>query len=349
MHEVKRNGHLKELDRASGGDWGGTSVDMAFKDALAEIVTEGMIEGYCHKHTGDYISLFRDFEIKKRKCGIGNDSNSLITLKVPVTFTEECKDTLGEDLTTLTNKSRFKNHFFWKSDKVRIDMPTFEGFFQPACNGIINHVKELFRSPKVKDVKKILMVGGFSESPLLQDAIRKAFPDCQVIVPQEAGLAVLRGAVVFGYNPKAIDSRIAKYTYGVDMHTRFDPGKHLESKKDVINGIEYCKDIFDRHVQKGQELIVDEAQAERSYVPLTSQQKRIGFKIYTSMLDDPLYIDNCTNIGKFSVVVPEGAEDDRSVSVRMIFGKTELTAEATVVKTGNATPAEFELPEDEKI
>ena len=192
-------------------------------------------------------------------------------------------------------------------------------------------------------------VGGFSESPLLQDAIRKAFPDCQVIVPQEAGLAVLRGAVVFGYNPKAIDSRIAKYTYGVDMHTRFDPGKHLESKKDVINGIEYCKDIFDRHVQKGQELIVDEAQAERSYVPLTSQQKRLGFDIYTSMLDDPLYIDSCKNIGKFSVVLPEGAEKDRSVSVRMIFGKTELTAEAIVVKTGNATPAEFELPEDEKI
>ena len=348
VHEVKNNGHLKELDRASGGDWGGTSVDMAFKQALADIVTEGMIEGYCHKYTGDYIELLRDFEIKKRKCGQGNDSNHLITLKVPVTFTEECAETMAKDLTTLTNESRFNNHFYWKSDKVRIDMPTFEGFFQPACIGIINHVKELFKSPKVKGVKKILMVGGFSESPLLQDAIRKAFPDCQVIVPQEAGLAVLRGAVVFGYNPKAIDSRIAKYTYGVKTNEEFDTDKHMESKKEIINGVEYCKDIFDRHVQKGQELIVDEAQAERSYEPLTSDQTEIGFYIYTSTDDDPLYTDYCENIGQFVVAVP-GHDGDRSVSVKMIFGKTELTAQATVVRTGNMIPAEFKLPKCEQI
>ncbi|XP_078334084.1 heat shock 70 kDa protein 12A-like [Crassostrea virginica] len=144
-------------------------------------------------------------------------SNKLV--HVPVTFIEEFNETLAKDLTTLPNESRFNNHFYWKSDKVRIDMPTFEGFFQPACIGIINHVKELFKSPKVKDVKK--------KNPY---AIRKAFPDCQVIVPQEAGLAVLRGAVVFGYNPKAIDSRIAKYTYGVKTNEEFDTEKHMESK-----------------------------------------------------------------------------------------------------------------------
>ena len=49
-------------------------------------------------------------------------------------------------------------------------------------------------------------------------------------MPQEAGLAVLRGAVVFGYNPKAIDSRIAKYTYGVKTNEEFDTEKHMESK-----------------------------------------------------------------------------------------------------------------------
>ena len=348
VHEVKGNRNLKELDCASGGNWGGTSVDMAFKQALAEVVTEEMIEGYCHKYTGDYIELLRDFEIKKRKCGIRNDSNPFITLKVPVTFTDECEKLLGKDLTSLTNQSRFKNNFFWNDDKVRIDLLTFEGFFKPACDAIIKHVEGLFKSPKVKSVKKILMVGGFSESPLLQDAIRKAFPNCQVIVPQEAGLAVLRGAVVFGYNPKAIESRIAKYTYGVETNEEFDTEKHMESKKEIINGVEYCKDIFDRHVKKGQKLKVDEAQAERSYVPLTSDQTEIGFYIYTSTDDDPLYTDYCENIGQFLVAVPED-DGDRSVSVKMIFGKTELTAQATVVRTGNVIPAEFKLPEGEQI
>ena len=74
-------------------------------------------------------------------------------------------------------------------------MPTFEGFFQPTCDGIINHVKEWSALPVVKDVKIIIMVAAISESPLLQDAIRKAFSDRQMIVPQNVGVAVLKGTV----------------------------------------------------------------------------------------------------------------------------------------------------------
>lgn len=209
VYEVKQNGHLKLLDRASGGDWSGTSVDIAFESALAEIVTEGVIEGYRQKYTRDYIELFRDFEIKKRKCRKGDNSNSVITLKIPVSFTEGCSETLDADLTTLTNKSRFKDNIFWKSDKVRIDSSTFETFFLPACDGIVRHVKNLFQSPKVKYVNKILIVGGFSESRVFQKVITEAFPNCKFIVPQEAGLAVLRGAVLFGYNQGVIYSRTA--------------------------------------------------------------------------------------------------------------------------------------------
>ena len=74
-------------------------------------------------------------------------------------------------------------------------MSTFEGFFQPTCDGISNHVKKRLASPVVKDVKIILMVGAFSESPLLQDAIRNAFPYRQIIVPQNVGEAVQKGVV----------------------------------------------------------------------------------------------------------------------------------------------------------
>lgn len=48
------------------------------------------------------------------------------------------------------------------------------------------------------------MVGGFSESPFMQAAFLNAFSDKRVIVPEEAGLAVLKGAVMFGHEPCAI-------------------------------------------------------------------------------------------------------------------------------------------------
>jgi hypothetical protein len=34
------------------------------------------------------------------------------------------------------------------------------------------------------------MVGGFSESPMLRNAVERAFPNQTLIIPEEAGLAV---------------------------------------------------------------------------------------------------------------------------------------------------------------
>jgi molecular chaperone DnaK (HSP70) len=47
----------------------------------------------------------------------------------------------------------------------------------------------------------ILMVGGFSECPLIQDAVQAAFPDKRIIIPEDAGMSVLKGAVLFGHRP----------------------------------------------------------------------------------------------------------------------------------------------------
>jgi molecular chaperone DnaK (HSP70) len=51
------------------------------------------------------------------------------------------------------------------------------------------------------------MVGGFSESQMLQEHVKSTFPHKTVIIPEDAGLAVLKGAVQFGFNPKVINPR----------------------------------------------------------------------------------------------------------------------------------------------
>jgi hypothetical protein len=37
---------------------------------------------------------------------------------------------------------------------------------------------------------------------MLRNAVERAFPNHSLIIPQEAGLPVLRGAVLFGFEPK---------------------------------------------------------------------------------------------------------------------------------------------------
>lgn len=301
---------MRDLDQASGVDWGGISVEKAYKSVLAEIVTEEVLENYQKKYPSDYLDLFQDLERNKHRCQSLKNLPSCITFHIPNSFSEECLLTLGKDLTTLINNSKFKDQITLRFDKIRMKLKLFETFYHPACNGIVKHLKELFQSPKVKDVNKILMIGGLSESYILQDAIQTAFPYCQVFVPKEASLAVLRGAVVFSaYYPRFTFTRHAKYTYGVEKITRFDPVIHKDSKKRVIEGVEYCTGLFEKLVEKGEQLFFDKANHIKHFIPLAPDQTSVSFRLYESVERNPFYIDQCTCVGTVEVNVPVGLKE----------------------------------------
>ena len=83
------------------------------------------------------------------------------------------------------------------------------------------------------------MVGGFSESPFLKTQVKKKFENdnLQILVPRRPQVSVIRGACMYGLNPRSISSRIAKKTYGINTLTTFDPERHPEEKK-VLYGVD---------------------------------------------------------------------------------------------------------------
>jgi hypothetical protein len=64
------------------------------------------------------------------------------------------------------------------------------------------------------------------------------------IIPDEAGLAVLKGAVLFGLQPKIVSRRISRLTYGIQSWPEWDADLHPVTKKVVLNGQKRCKDVF---------------------------------------------------------------------------------------------------------
>ena len=86
--------------------------------------------------------------------------------------------------------------------------------------------------PEIHTCNSIFLVGGFGDSEVLRycsrlsfclisknrlwgrTELKKGFGD-RVVKPAQPGLAVLRGAVMFGLNQKAITSRIMKCSYGI--------------------------------------------------------------------------------------------------------------------------------------
>jgi hypothetical protein len=57
---------------ANGGDWGGVKVDKAFDEFLLDIVGMETMGRFQNEDKADYLSLCREFEVKKR--GIRPDS-----------------------------------------------------------------------------------------------------------------------------------------------------------------------------------------------------------------------------------------------------------------------------------
>jgi molecular chaperone DnaK (HSP70) len=102
-------------------------------------------------------------------------------------------------------------------------------FFQPLFDNIKSKVAQLAEQAikKGSPVNFIFMVGGFSESPFLKAEIKKGFSASEyainVLVPRRPQVSVIRGACMFGLNPRSITSRISKMTYGINTLTTFDP------------------------------------------------------------------------------------------------------------------------------
>ncbi|KAH3834077.1 hypothetical protein DPMN_107395 [Dreissena polymorpha] len=313
-------------------------VDEAFMDFLGMITDKKAVQRFKDESMEDYIELLRDFEIKKR--ALDNTKDGKVTIKIPVSLSDLAKDVTGMLLQDTLHKTRYgKQVSVAAGGKLRVDADVMRSFFSSSMSKIVDHVSGLLQKPECSGVEAILMVGGYSESLLLQETTKKQFPTLKIIVPTDAGLAVLKGAVIYGHCPSAITERVSKYTYGIEVADMFIIGEHPLSKRTVYeDGSTRCKEIFSKLVEAGDKLIVDEAQNEKSYSPIYDQQKSLAFPIYVTSDRNPKYTTDigCKQIG--SVEVPlAGSGTERAVTVRMIFGGTEITVECEEESTGRIT------------
>jgi activator of 2-hydroxyglutaryl-CoA dehydratase len=84
---------------------------------------------------------------------------------------------------------------------------------------LIRLIGESLDNPKLSDLRTILMVGGFSECELVQDAIRdKIGTSIKLIIPEEVEEAVLKGAVLIGQITKSFRRNPKLFAPIIDTH-----------------------------------------------------------------------------------------------------------------------------------
>lgn len=204
IYQKQSNGTYKELHRPTRGPWGGTKIDEAFDQMITKIIGASCFQRFKDDFKADNLDFHKELETKKRT--IKPESNSKTTIKLPDSLVTTFEEETGEKMKEVIQQTQFYNahKMTWHTDKLRMEAGLFKELFREPINMLVEHLQQLMSEDNLSDVSTLLMVGGFSESPIMQDAIMKAFPARRVIVPVDAGLAVLKGAVLFGHQSNSI-------------------------------------------------------------------------------------------------------------------------------------------------
>ena len=202
VHQRQINDTIQEVIPPDGGPLGGKSIDDAFYNLLSEICSGNVMEELKTTELEDYVDMFREFETKKRSIRTNQQNKVVITLPLSLILLVKKHHKTFEKAVA---ESCHKRNVEYRKEKLHISSETFRDLFKPTIDSLISLIGKLLDNPKLSDLRTILMVGGFSECELVQDAIRtKTGSSIKLIIPEEAGLAVLKGAVLFGHVPDFI-------------------------------------------------------------------------------------------------------------------------------------------------
>ncbi|XP_056012673.1 heat shock 70 kDa protein 12A-like isoform X3 [Ostrea edulis] len=199
VHQKSADSNSEKILMASWGPWGGKSVNDMFMTFLTELVGERVIKDFKEECMEGYLDMTRYFEAKKRKANSYRDGSTSIPIPMPFIHLCEKLHNVIDFREVIDKNELHRNNVKYTAGKLKWENKYFRGFFKKTIDSIVKHIDELFEEDVGRDVDIIVMVGGLSECHLVQDAIKKNFEQKTVIVPEEAGLAVVKGAVYLGH------------------------------------------------------------------------------------------------------------------------------------------------------
>ncbi|XP_055758202.1 heat shock 70 kDa protein 12A-like isoform X2 [Salvelinus fontinalis] len=346
VHQIQLpEGHLKELYKASGGPYGSIGIDYEFEKLLCKIFGPDFIDQFKIKRPAAWVDLMIAFESRKRAAA--PDRTNPLNINLPFSFIDYYKKFRGHSVEHALRKSNV-DFVKWSSQgMLRMNPDAMNALFKPTIDHIIQHLTDLFDKPEVCDIKFLFLVGGFAESPLLQQAVQNMLHGrSRIIIPHDVGLTILKGAVLFGLDPSVIKVRRSPLTYGVGVLNRYIEGKHPPDKMLVKDGKRWCTDVFDTFIACDQSVALGET-VKRSYTPAKPSQQVIIIHIYCSEKEGVGFISEpgvrkCGTL-RLDVTGTETSATRREIQTHMQFGDTEIRAMAVDVATSRTVKASIDF------
>ena len=306
-------------------------MNREFEHLLDELFGAENLKKYREQYPSDWLAVMNDFEGKKQ--GMRIVKGKMTNIRLPASFASLVRrrpssawQSYGEQEVKLR-----RNEYLCLSQNM------MKMLFKPVLDDIKRHLKALQRRQQVSKVKTMLLVGGFADSALLREEMQNEFSQkYRVLIPHNAAIAVVQGAVLFGKNPSKITERIVSTTYGADCSRDFDKTVHPKDKWFLADGRQKCKDLLNCFVREN-DVARSGQSIKRMYSPLHENDTELTFGFYITPNPNCKFITDpeVTKIGSVTVQSPNISKGrGRDIEVSMHFGGTEIVATAVDTTSG---------------
>lgn len=346
VHKQNEHGILEEILPSTAGPFGGESVDRAFEDLLESIIGSELLYTFKKSYFEDLTECFDEFQAKKHSYDGGK-----MTIIIPIAFKGLFKRKYGIELSHALEKSQYKGEISFKNSKLNLESGfVFKMFYKEAIAGITNLIQDVLAEQVCADLKHIIMVGGFSESKIIQRALQETFQSCIFHIPDRPVMAVSKGAVFFGHLPTAISGRFARFTYGVKICRRFKPGEDPESKKIVVDDELLCQDVFFPLVGCRDEIQIGEKYSYRNKIFKQNHQK-LCVTVFITDDREPKFTDDegCKSVASLTINIMKDSEKYAEIEQTIIFDEVNMTFRATQCGSNTSVETSIDMLDEANV
>ncbi|XP_045215250.2 heat shock 70 kDa protein 12A-like [Mercenaria mercenaria] len=340
VHEILPDDRFRELHKATGNDLGGNSVDNMFIQFLMKVVSDKVWKIFFRQQYFDFVKLMRSFEEFKRKFDTKTEK---IVIELPASLIKLAEQNARSTFSDIV-KAVEEHEYVTVVDETKLHLKKeiVESFFKPSVDGIVSMLTDILKECSNTEINNLILAGGYSASPYVTEFIKMEMARMDVTHVREQELAVLKGAVLMGFEPTDIIERRARYTYGFAIARPFEEKIHPRKLKFYRDGKVLCRDIYHKVIDKNQLLKVGDTfkvetrNNDRKFFKF--KQREACAQLFRSTKDDPKYCtkeDGCTEVFSSKIEAPERGWSERlCTDYVLVVGDTDFEVLAFDIFSG---------------
>ena len=343
---------VNELAPPSGGAYGGICVNEAFEKLLEPVfgnhLHQPFFEQLKKRHPTAWLNLHKQLDEKKTVLD-KKEEHDAVWFDITGQFDKACMRITGRDAYQLLTDTCEDGITLSTNDQMQVRADLVKALYRPSIDAMCECLNEDLAKPPLSKLSALYMVGSFSKSNYLLESVRKrthsSVPPKHIINPPDSSVAIVKGAVMYGINPKMVQERVASKSYGICILQQFDGAVHSESKAVFRNSRKWCTDVYDEFLECGQRVLNSREPITKKYCPVQPNQHSASIKIYSAPRAVK-YVDDKGSKHMANIVVdmPDLAGGaDREIFVEIEFDGPEIHVVARDETSGNSYDASIDF------